>query len=256
MFARSYRQSTVPEQFTSKRRLSARSWQATLYIGSVCFVQAIEMQQSFAQSSPVQAARAPQDKGSDGAVEIGRYDRPSGPKSQSRSVVVASKGMACTSDPRASAAAIEILQQGGTAVDAAIAANAVLGVVEPMSCGIGGDLYSIVWDSNTQELSGLNASGRAPASLSRQVFEEKNLKEIPLYGPMSWSVPGCVAGWFDLHAKHGKLPMRQILSRAIKIAEEGFPVSPVISGYWAKTEQKYPPFARLKATISCAMAPR
>ena len=259
MFARSYCQSTVPEQLSSKRRLNALSWQASVCVGSVFFVQGVEMQQGFAQDTrPVQASRVPQDKLSAGAVEIGRYDRPSGPKSQSRSVVVASKGMACTSDPRASAAAIEILQQGGTAVDAAIAANAVLGVVEPMSCGIGGDLYSIVWDSKTSELSGLNASGRAPASLSRRVFEEKNLKEIPLYGPMSWSVPGCVAGWFDLHAKHGKLPMRQVLARAIKIAEDGFPVSPVISGYWAKTEQSFKPWADSRSTflLQAERAPR
>ena len=190
--------------------------------------------------------------------DVGRYDRPMGPKNQSRSVVVAKKGMACTSDPRATAAAIEILQQGGNAVDAAIAANAVLGVVEPMSCGIGGDLYSIVWDSKTQSLTGLNASGRSPASLNRQVFAEKQLKETPLYGPLSWSVPGCVAGWFDLHAKHGKLPMKQILARAIKIAEDGFPVSPIIAGYWAKTEQSFKPWADSRATflLQSQRAPR
>lgn len=183
------------------------------------------------------------------SADAGRYDRPMGPKNQSRSVVVAKKGMACTSDPRATAAAIEILQNGGNAVDAAIAANAVLGVVEPMSCGIGGDLYSIVWDAQSQSLTGLNASGRSPASLNRQVFADKELKEIPLYGPLSWSVPGCVAGWFDLHAKHGKLPMKQILARAITIAENGFPVSPIIAGYWAKTEQSFKPWPDSRATF-------
>jgi len=180
---------------------------------------------------------------------IGRYDRPSGPIHQSRSVVVAKNGMACTSDPRASAAAIRILQAGGSAVDAAIAANAVLGVVEPMSCGIGGDLYSIVWDSRSGKLSGLNASGRAPAKLNRQVFSDQGLSEIPLYGPLSWSVPGCVSGWFDLHGKFGKLSMSEVLAPAIELADAGFPVSPVIAAYWAKTEQSFIPWKDSQATF-------
>jgi gamma-glutamyltranspeptidase / glutathione hydrolase len=180
---------------------------------------------------------------------IGRYDRPSGPIYQSRSVVVAQHGMACTSDPRATAAAIGILENGGSAVDAAIAANAVLGVVEPMSCGIGGDLYSIHWDSQTGKISGLNASGRSPAKLNRQVFVDQGLTEIPLYGPMSWSVPGCVAGWYDLHSKFGKKSMAEVLEPAIALAEKGFPVSPVIAGYWAKTEQSFLPWKDSQATF-------
>ncbi|MCY3005810.1 MAG: gamma-glutamyltransferase [Planctomycetota bacterium] len=182
-------------------------------------------------------------------IPIGRHDRPSGPIYQSRSVVVAQHGMACTSDPRATAAAIGILENGGSAIDAAIAANAVLGVVEPMSCGIGGDLYSIVWDSQTGKISGLNASGRSPAKLTREVFAEQGLKEIPLYGPMSWSVPGCVAGWYDLHTKFGKKSMAEVLEPAIELAERGFAVSPVIAGYWAKTEQSFLPWPDSKATF-------
>ncbi len=180
---------------------------------------------------------------------IGRYDRPSGPIYQSRSVVVAQHGMACTSDPRATAAAIAILENGGSAVDAAIAANAVLGVVEPMSCGVGGDLYAIHWDSHTGKISGLNASGRSPAKLNRQVFADQGIKEIPLYGPMSWSVPGCVAGWYDLHSKFGKKNMAEVLEPAIALAEKGFPVSPVIAGYWAKTEQSFLPWKDSQATF-------
>jgi len=180
---------------------------------------------------------------------IGRYDRPSGPIYQSRSVVVAQHGMACTSDPRATAAAIAILENGGSAVDAAIAANAVLGVVEPMSCGIGGDLYAIHWDSHTGKISGLNASGRSPAKLNRQVFADQGIKEIPLYGPMSWSVPGCVAGWYDLHSKFGKKKMAEVLEPAIALAEKGFPVSPVIAGYWAKTEQSFLPWKDSQSTF-------
>jgi gamma-glutamyltranspeptidase/glutathione hydrolase len=170
-------------------------------------------------------------------TSIGIYDRPFGPIHQSRSIVTARKGMACTSDPRATQAAIEILKQGGNAIDAAIAANAVLGVVEPMSCGIGGDLYSIVWDAKTEKLYGLNASGRSPSRLTRSVFAQQNLSEIPLYGPLSWSVPGCVAGWHDLHTKFGKLPMESILAPAIQLAEEGFAVSPVVAGFWKAAEE-------------------
>jgi gamma-glutamyltranspeptidase/glutathione hydrolase len=157
--------------------------------------------------------------------------------------------MACTSDPRASAAAIQVLEAGGSAVDAAIAANAVLGVVEPMSCGIGGDLYSIVWDSQSEKLIGINASGRSPARLSRQVFTDKELAEIPLYGPLSWSVPGCVAGWFDLHSRFGRISMAQVLEPAIELARDGFPVSPVIAGYWAKTEQSFRPWKDSQETF-------
>lgn len=163
---------------------------------------------------------------------IGAYDRPFGHIHQSRSLVHAKKAMACTSDPRATQAALEILSKGGNAIDAAIAANAVLGVVEPMSCGIGGDLYSIVWNEKTKSIHGLNASGRSPKNIQRQLFSEKKLEQIPLYGPLSWSVPGCVAGWHDLHAKFGKLPIHEILEPAIRIAEGGFAVSPIIAGYW------------------------
>lgn len=180
---------------------------------------------------------------------IGRYDRPSGPVAQSRSLVYARGGMACTSDPRATAAALRVLEEGGSAVDAAIAANAVLGVVEPMSCGLGGDLYSIVWDAKTQQIYGLNASGRAPKSLTRKVFQEKGLQEIPLYGPLSWSVPGCVSGWFDLHSKFGRLRMDQVLAPAIGLAEQGFPVSPVIAGFWTKGEQSFQDWPHSKQTF-------
>lgn len=180
---------------------------------------------------------------------IGRYDRPSGPVAQSRSLVYARGGMACTSDPRATAAALRVLEAGGSAVDAAIAANAVLGVVEPMSCGLGGDLYSIVWDAKTQKIYGLNASGRAPKSLTRKVFQEKGLQEIPLYGPLSWSVPGCVSGWLDLHSKFGRLKMDQVLEPAIGLAEQGFPVSPVIAGFWTKGEQSFRDWPDSKRTF-------
>ena len=114
--------------------------------------------------------------------------------------------MAATSQPLATLAAIEILQAGGNAVDAAIAANAVLGVTEPMSCGLGGDLFAIVWDAKTKHLYGLNASGRSPRGLTFEEFQRRKLQFMPTTGPLSVSVPGCVDGWAELHERFGKLP--------------------------------------------------
>src|SRR5690242_16104290 len=131
-------------------------------------------------------------------ARLAAYDRPTGPLHKSRSAVLARNGMAATSQPLATAAAIRVLQQGGNAVDAAIAANAVLGVVEPMMCGLGGDLFAIVWDAKTRKLYGLNASGRAPYAATIDVFRQKGLAEIPTHGPLSWSVPGRVDGWDQL----------------------------------------------------------
>jgi len=123
------------------------------------------------------------------------HDRPAGPRQKTRSSVVARNGMAATSQPLATAAAIRILQAGGNAVDAAIAANAVLGLVEPMSCGIGGDLFAIVWDAKSKKPYGLNASGRTPGAATIEFYRSKGLTQIPGSGPLSWSVPGCVDGW-------------------------------------------------------------
>ncbi len=134
----------------------------------------------------------------------GPYDRPSGDPHQSRSTVIATDGMVATSHPLAAAVGLDLLKSGGNAVDAAIAANAMLGLVEPMSCGIGGDLFVIYWDAKTQKLYGLNASGRSPYAIDRSVFAEKQLDEIPDEGPLSWSVPGCVDGWFELHQRFGR----------------------------------------------------
>ena len=149
-----------------------------------------------------------------------------------RSAVFAPRAMAATSQPLATAAAIEAMRRGGTAVDAAIAANAVLAVVEPMSCGIGGDLFAIVWDAATGTLNGVNGSGRSPRALTRDVFTDLALERIPDHGPLSWSVPGCVDGWFLLHQRYGHLAMGDLLAPAIRYARGGFPVSPVIAQAW------------------------
>jgi gamma-glutamyltranspeptidase/glutathione hydrolase len=164
-------------------------------------------------------------------------ERPAGPPHKTRSAVIARQGMAATSQPLATATAIRILQQGGNAVDAAIAANAVLGVVEPMSCGIGGDLFAIVWDAKTKRLYGLNASGRAPASASIEFFKAKGLKEIPTFGPLSWSVPGCVDGWDQLLKRFGTKNWSELLAPAIDYAESGFPVSEIIAAGWQASEK-------------------
>jgi gamma-glutamyltranspeptidase/glutathione hydrolase len=156
-------------------------------------------------------------------------DRPAGPLHKTRSAVLARGGMAATSQPLATAAAIRVLQSGGNAVDAAIAANAVLGVVEPMSCGIGGDLFAIVWDAKSKKLYGLNASGRAPGTATIEYYRTRGYTLIPDSGPLSWSVPGCVDGWDQLRARFGSKPWAELLGPAIAYAEDGFPVSEIIA---------------------------
>ncbi len=160
-------------------------------------------------------------------------DRVTGCAFATRSEVIARHGMACTSQPLATQIALDILKAGGSAADAAIAANAALGLMEPVSCGIGGDLFAIVWDANTQKLYGLNASGRSPYGLTLEHLREQGLKKIPPLGPLPVSVPGCVDGWFELHTRFGKLPMQDVLAPAIHYAREGFPVSELIAYYWA-----------------------
>jgi gamma-glutamyltranspeptidase / glutathione hydrolase len=160
------------------------------------------------------------------------------PYQTGRSVVMAKNGMVATSQALATQIGLDVLRKGGTAVDAAIAADAALGLMEPMSCGIGGDLFAIVWDNKTKKLYGLNASGRSPYKASRDFFKANKLTEIPEHGPLSWSVPGCVSGWDELHKKFGKLPLRDILGATIEYANDGFPVTEVIAESWAKSEPK------------------
>src|SRR5438094_5900799 len=138
-----------------------------------------------------------------------------------RSVVMAPNGMVATSHPLAAQVGLDVLRNGGNAVDAAIATSAAMGLMEPTSCGIGGDLYAIVWDAKTQKLHGLNASGRAPGRATLQYFRDKGLKDIPTSGPLSWSVPGCVDGWDELRRKFGTMSFKDLLAPAIAYAEEG-----------------------------------
>ena len=184
--------------------------------------------------------------GSIGMAADPGYDRVAGRAHASRSEVIAPHGMAATSQPLATQIALDILKEGGSAVDAAIAANAALGLMEPTGNGIGGDLFAIVWDAEKKELTGLNASGRAPKAMTLEYFKENGIEVIPPFGPLPVSVPGAVDGWFELHGRYGRLPMKTILAPAITYAREGFPVSEVIAHYFQSNKKRighYPGFA-------------
>lgn len=169
-------------------------------------------------------------------------DRMTGYNFATRSEVIAKNGMACTSQPLATQVAIEILKKGGSAVDAAIAANAMMGLVEPTGSGIGGDLFAMVWDAKTKKLYGLNASGRSPKALTLAYFKEKGITRIPALGPLPVSVPGCVDGWFELHKRFGKLRMEENLQPAIGYAREGFPLTELIAYYWQRNAERLKQF--------------
>ncbi|HZY24983.1 MAG TPA: gamma-glutamyltransferase family protein, partial [Bacteroidales bacterium] len=156
-------------------------------------------------------------------------DRITGHDFATRSEVIARNGMAATSQPLATQVALDILKKGGNAIDAAIAADAVLGVVEPTGAGVGGDLFAIIWSADKGKMYGLNGSGRSPRSLKLEYFKENGFEFIPSYGPLPVSVPGCVDGWYEMHDMFGHLPMNEILQPAITYAREGFPVTEVIA---------------------------
>ena len=160
------------------------------------------------------------------------YDRVSGRMGASRSEVTCRHGIVCAAQPLAVQIGVEILKKGGSAVDAAIAVNAALGLMEPVSSGVGGDLFAIVWDAKTGRLYGLNASGRSPYLLDIEEVKKQGYSAIPYTGMLPQTVPGCVDGWFELHGRFGHLTMEQILAPAIRYAEEGFPVTEVIAHYW------------------------
>ncbi len=160
-------------------------------------------------------------------------DRITGHVFATRSEVYAPHAIAATSHPLATQIALETMRAGGTAVDAAIAANAALGLMEPTGNGIGGDLFAIVWDPKTRKLHGYNGSGRSPMSLTLAEFERRGLTDIPPHGPLPVTVPGAVDGWFALHGRFGKRTMAQNLAPTIRYAREGHPVSETIAYYWA-----------------------
>lgn len=180
------------------------------------------------------------------AVSSQAQDRPIGRAFATRSEVMARNGIACTSHPLATSAALDVLRKGGSAVDAAIAANAVLGVVEPHVNGMGGDLYAIVYEAKTKKLYGLNGSGRSPYTLTLDTFQRRGIQYIPALGPLPVSVPGCVDGWFALHGKFGRRPMRDNLSYAIGYARDGFAVADEASHSWQRVEAVYGKFPNVR----------
>jgi len=175
-------------------------------------------------------------------------DRVTGRAFATRSEVIAPNGMVATSHPLATQIGLEILKEGGNAIDAAIAANAALGLMEPTGCGIGGDLFAIIWSAEQQQLYGLNASGRSPAALDLAFFKEKGLKKIPAFGPLPVSVPGCVDGWFEMHQKFGSISMKRILDPAIQYAREGFPVTELIAYYLQLSSNRFKEYPNFKET--------
>ena len=162
-----------------------------------------------------------------------------------RSTVACQNGIVCASQPLATMAGVDILKAGGSCVDAAIATNAMLGLTEPGSDGIGGDLFAIVWSAQDQQLFGLNASGRAPYAWNLEKAHALGLSRIPRESPLSWTVPGCVSGWTMLSERFGRLGLARCLEPAIDYAEQGFPLSPVIAttqfGNW--TAERFPHLA-------------
>lgn len=178
-------------------------------------------------------------------VKTTAQDRVVGKAFATRSEVIAQHGIAATSHPLATQVALDVLKAGGNAIDAAIAANAMLGLVEPTGNGMGGDLFAIIWDAKTQRLHGLNASGRSPKSLTMDYFKSNNLKSIPSYGPIPVSVPGAVDGWWEMHQKFGKSEWKSLFQPAISYARQGFPIPEYIAYYWQRGIDilgKYPNF--------------
>ena len=159
------------------------------------------------------------------------------PYQSQRNTVIAKKGMVATSQPLAAQAGLEILKKGGNAIDAAIATAAALTVVEPTSNGIGGDAFALVWIKG--ELHGLNASGPAPQSISIEAVKNRGHEAIPTYGVLPITVPGAPSAWSELSKRFGKLPLTDVLAPAIRYAEEGYPVSPILGKYWSIAHEKF-----------------
>ena len=168
-------------------------------------------------------------------LPVASYDRVTGATHASRADVIAANGMVATSQPLATQVGLQVLKDGGNAIDAAIAANAAIGLMEPTGNGIGGDFFAIIWDADSEQLYGYNGSGRSPMSLSLDWFIDNGYESIPPHGPLPVSVPGTVDGWFALHERFGNMAMGEVLAPAISYARDGFPVSEVIAYYWNRS---------------------
>ncbi|MCC6144454.1 MAG: gamma-glutamyltransferase family protein [Candidatus Hydrogenedentes bacterium] len=197
------------------------------------------------QSIPNPTGTTPPTETKSMRIDPGKVDN----RNQNRSTVACLHGMACTSQPLASLAGVDMLRSGGNAIDAAIAANAVLSLVEPMNCGPGGDLFAIVWIEKEQKLFGLNASGRSPYAWNLAEAQKRGITAIPPYSPLAWSVPGCVSGWKALLDRFGSQKTSRLFEPVIRHAREGFPVSPIIASDWAGIDTKRFP------TVAATFAP-
>ncbi len=174
------------------------------------------------------------------------YDRIIGKDFATRSEVIATNGMAATSHPLATQTAIDVLKDGGNAIDAAIAANAVLGLVEPTGCGIGGDLFAIVWIEEDKKLYGLNSSGPAAQDMTIKKLKSMGIDKIPPFGPLPVTVPGAVAGWTALHKRFGKKSFDELFTNAIYYADNGFPITEVVGYYLQLSSERYKDYPNFK----------
>ena len=178
--------------------------------------------------------------------DIFLYDRLTGKDFATRSEVIATNGMAATSHPLATQTALDVLKDGGNAIDAAIAANAVLGLVEPTGCGIGGDLFAIVWIEEDKKLYGLNSSGPAPQEMTIEKLKSMGIDKIPPFGPLPVTVPGAVAGWTALHKRFGNKSFEELFNNAIYYSENGFPVTEVVGYYLQLSSERYKDYPNFK----------
>ena len=180
------------------------------------------------------------------SADIYVYDRLTGKDFATRSEVIATNGMAATSHPLATQTALDVLKDGGNAVDAAIAANAVLGLVEPTGCGIGGDLFAIVWIEKDKKLYGLNSSGPAPQDMTIKKLKAMGIDKIPPFGPLPVTVPGAVAGWTALHKRFGNKSFEELFNNAIYYADNGFPITEVVGYYLQLSSERYKDYPNFK----------
>ena len=180
------------------------------------------------------------------SISLLSYDRITGFDFASRSEIISTNGMAATSHPLATQTAIEVLQRGGNAIDAAIAANAVLGLVEPTGCGIGGDLFAIVWIEEDKKLYGLNSSGPAPQDMTIEKLTAMGIDKIPPFGPLPVTVPGAVAGWTALHKRFGNKSFEELFNNAIYYADNGFPITEVVGYYLQLSSERYKDYPNFK----------
>ncbi len=197
------------------------------------------------QAGPVDPAEVGQEQ--EASAFARGYDRPARTPGASRSPTLATHAMVAASQPLAAQVGLQILREGGNAIDAAVAINAMLGLVEPHMNGIGGDLFAIVWDAESERVYALNATGRSPYALSSATFHERGLDQVPDSGPLSWTVPGAADGWSELLERFGTRSLDEVLAPAVAYARDGFPVTEIIAGQWqaaAEALEQWPDSAR------------